>query len=323
MTTIATQAIDTGYTALSQGAAIQTRSSSGLLVLTDADRADFLQRMTTNDINRLSPGQSAVTVLTSPTARILFVFTVLCREEELWLLPAPGEAAGLARHLRGQIFFMDKVKVRDASAEWSQLRLMGPQAGEMLASLGFDPQPGAEGAWQEQVGLLALRQERYDLPGFVILTPVKRLEATTTTLVQAGAVLLTDEEAYHARRVELGRPTPGHELTADHTPLEAGLAWACAENKGCYTGQEIIARQITYDKVTRRLAGLRAAAPLVAGAAVQAGGQTAGVVTSAAYSPALAAPVALAILKRQHATPGLEVTVDGVAAEVVALPFVK
>ncbi|RIK38290.1 MAG: glycine cleavage system protein T [Chloroflexi bacterium] len=323
MTTIATQAIDTGYTALSQGAAIQVRSSSGLLVLSDADRADFLQRMTTNDINRLRPGQSAVTVLTSPTARILFVFTVLCRTEELWLLPAPGEAAALARHLRGQIFFMDKVKVRDASAEWSQARLMGPQAEAALATLGFDLPAGAEGAWQEREGLLALRQERYDLPGFVLLTPVDWLEAAIESLVHAGATPLANEETYHVRRVELGRPAPGHELTGDYTPLEAGLAWACAENKGCYTGQEIIARQITYDKVTRNLVGLRAAEPLEPGATVQAGGQTAGVVTSAAYSSTLGTPVALAILKRQHTALGLEVTVDGVTAEVVALPFVE
>jgi tRNA-modifying protein YgfZ len=322
MTILATKVNLSDYTALSQGAAIQTRPTSGLLVLSDADRADFLQRMTTNDITRLRPGQSAVTVLTSPTARILFVFTVLCREDDLWLLPAPGEAAALARHLRGQIFFMDKVKVRDASTEWSQVRLVGPQAEAVLVSLGFE-QPGAEGEWQEREGLLVLRQERYDLPGFVLLTPVDQVAATMAALVEAGAVALSDEEAYHARRVELGRPAPAHELTGDYSPLEAGLAWACAENKGCYTGQEIIARQITYDKVTRNLVGLRAAAPLAIGATVQAGGQTAGVVTSAAYSPALNAPVALAILKRQHTTAGIEVTVDGVTAEVVALPLVE
>lgn len=323
MTTIATNPTLAGYTALRQGVAIQPRPSGGLLVLSDADRVDFLQRMTTNDINRLSPGQAAVTVLTSPTARILFVFTVVCREDELWLLPAPGEAAALARHLRGQIFFMDKVKVRDASAGWSQVRLMGPQAEGALATLSFELPPGVEGAWQEREGTLALRQERYDLPGFVLITPVDRLEPTVALLQNAGAVSLTDEDAYHARRVELGRPAPGHELTSDYTPLEAGLAWACADNKGCYTGQEIIARQITYDKVTRNLVGLRATAPLAVGATVQAGGQAAGVVTSAAYSPALDAPVALAILKRQHTSPGLKATVDGTAAEVVALPFVE
>jgi folate-binding protein YgfZ len=133
-------------------------------------------------------------------------------------------------------------------------------------------------------------------------------------------------------------------LTGEYNPLEAGLAWACADNKGCYTGQEIIARQITYDKVMRTLVGLVAAHPLTPGAEVMAEGRSVGQVTSAAHSPGLDAPIALAVVKRPANTPGTQVTVamaeaamseaavsgaatselattDGVAAQVVALPF--
>src|SRR5690554_646079 len=97
------------YTELVRGAAFLSRPDAGLLRLTGDDRSDFLQRMTTNNINALRFGQSAVTVLTSPTARILYVFTVIARSDELLLLPAAGQSHALARHLRSQIFFMDKV----------------------------------------------------------------------------------------------------------------------------------------------------------------------------------------------------------------------
>src|SRR5688572_16985701 len=80
------------YAALTSGAALLARPDAGVLRLSDADRHDFLQRMTSNNIAILRPGQSAVTVLTSPTARVLFVFTVIARSDDLLLLPAPGQS---------------------------------------------------------------------------------------------------------------------------------------------------------------------------------------------------------------------------------------
>jgi folate-binding protein YgfZ len=311
------------YTALTSAMAVQLRADAGVLVLTDADRRDFLHRMTTNQINDLKPGQSAVTVLTSPTARILFVFTVVCRTDDLLLLPTPGEAAALAKHLRGQIFFMDKVQVREESAAWSRMRLMGPQAGATLAKLGFTLQGAEEGAWQEQAATIAVKQLAYDLPGYELITPTAQDAAVRKALALNSVHQLENDVAYHAQRIALGRPVPGYELTNEYNPLEAGLAWACADNKGCYTGQEIIARQITYDKVTKHLVGLSSATLLTPGALLQAEGREAGVVTSVAYSPTLAKPIALAIVKRAYAAPGQPLSTDGLPAEVVDLPFVR
>jgi len=323
------------YTALREGAAVLPRAGAGVLVLTDADRADFLQRMTTNNVAALRPGQACVTVLTSPTAKIVQVFTVVARADDLLLLPGRGETAALARHLRGQIFFMDKVRVANRSAELARLRVAGPQALRILAALGFDlMQAGAglmqadnglvqagDGAVHEHEGVLAVVQHEYDLPGVELVLPAARLDAVAGALQQAGAAPLTGGNAYHARRVELGRPAPGAELTGEYTPLEAGLAWACAENKGCYTGQEIIARQVTYDKVTRMLVGLRSAAPLAVGAQLTADGRDVGAITSAAWSPALEAHLALAVVKRPHTAAGTVLLADGVAAAVQELPF--
>ncbi|MFN3978813.1 MAG: YgfZ/GcvT domain-containing protein [Caldilinea sp.] len=306
------------YNALVQHAAVWGPFPADVLMLADADRVDFLQRMTTNDIKRLRPSESCVTVLTSPTAKIVHVFTVMADTDILWLLPAPGEGAALERHLRGQIFFMDKVRVSRPDTPFSRLRVVGPHSAQVIETAGIPSLPALDGSWLRIGESFVLRQDVYDLPGYELLVPFASVEEWRSRL-DAGAF---DEATYTARRIELGRPAPGAELTGEYNPLEAGLAWACADNKGCYTGQEIIARQITYDKVTRTLVGLRSATQLAAGAVVEAEGREIGRVTSAAFSPALQAPVALAILKRPYNATGTAVVVNGVEATVTTLPFV-
>ncbi len=307
---------DRDYQALTSAVALQVRPDYGVLRLNGRDRVDFLQRMTTNDIARLRPGQAAVTILTSPIARIEAVFTVLCRQDDLILLASEGQAEVLRQRLQSQIFFMDKVTVTDESGGMGRLRLLGPAAGELLRSVGL-PQPESNDQFLEDDDVTILWQERYDLPGYEIIGSVDDMAALQERF--AGAVTLAGNVAYEARRIELGRPCPGKELTDTFTPLEAGLAWVCAENKGCYTGQEIIARQLTYDKVSRSLVRLRSELPLSEGATVSVNSRSVGSVTSCAHSPS-AGPVALAVLKRAHNVDGTEVTVEGVTAHVEQLP---
>ena len=103
--------------------------------------------------------------------------------------------------------------------------------------------------------------------------------------------------------------------------MESGLAWACADNKGCYTGQEIIARQLTYDKVTKTLVGLVADQPLAAGDEVTAEERTVGSVTSAVFSPHLQRYLGLAVIKRPYNADATVVDVAGTPAVVTTLPF--
>jgi len=301
------------YNALVSGAAVLDRTDAGVLILTDADRVDFLQRMTTADVAALSPGQAALAVLTSPVARIEFVFTILCREQELWLLPAPGQADPLVDKLRSQIFFMDKVKVANATPSLRRLRVMGAQAAAVLSSVGVQS-PGTDDTFVSADAVTVLRQERYEVPGYELIVPAEDADDLRARLLEAGAHLSTDRETYETRRIELGRPLVGAELTGEYTPLEAGLAWAVADNKGCYTGQEIIARQITYDKVTKTLVGLRSDAPLPVGADVTADGRSVGIVTSSGYSPALGGPLALAVVKRPFNTENTTLLVNNSSA---------
>ncbi|MBI1296060.1 hypothetical protein GC175_13985 [bacterium] len=296
------------YTALVSGAAMMERPGFGVLQLTDADRADFIHRMTTNNIAALKPGQSAVTVLTSPVARMLYVFTVLNREDDLWLLPAGTDGAQLARHLRGQIFFMDKVKVADLSESHRRLRLMGPAATEFLAQAHL-PTPEAE-RFAVKDNTVVLNQQALDVPGYEIIAPAEDIAALRARFDAGGAVPV-DADTYNVYRIELGRPGVGAELVEAYNPLEAGLAWSCADNKGCYTGQEIIARQITYDKITKALVTLHSDELLAPGTELTAAGRTVGEVTSAAYSPRVEAPIALAVVKRPQNVAGTVLDAGG------------
>ena len=302
------------YQALVSGAALQVRPHFGVLQLTDRDRVDFLQRLTTNDIARLQPGQAALTLLTSPVARIDAVFSVLCRQDDLLLLASEGQAETLRQRLQGQIFFMDKLTITDVSAELRRMRLLGPAAGDLLAAAGLS-RPTSDDSFQEEEGIIILRQERFDLPGYGIICAADKLTALQERLTDAGALLLADSASYETRRIELGRPRPGKELTDACNPLEAGMVWACAPDKGCYTGQEIIARQLTYDKVTRSLVRLRSDLLLTEGARVTVNDRPVGMVTSSGHSPT-AGGLALAILKRPHNAEGVAVMVEGNAARV-------
>ncbi|MBI3960580.1 MAG: aminomethyl transferase family protein, partial [Chloroflexi bacterium] len=174
------------YTALVTGVAVQERAGAGTIVLTGTDRVDFLQRMTTANVAVLRPGQAALAVLTSPVARIEFVFTVLCREQELWLLPASGQADALTGKLRSQIFFMDKVKVANASQEFRRLRVMGAQASAVLQAAGVDA-PANDDTFDTADAVTVLRQERYDVPGYDLIVPADDADGVCTRLIDAGA----------------------------------------------------------------------------------------------------------------------------------------
>jgi tRNA-modifying protein YgfZ len=132
-------------------------------------------------------------------------------------------------------------------------------------------------------------------------------------------VELSDAE-YEILRLEAGLPAAGHELTEEYTPLETGLEQLVSTSKGCYTGQEVLARQVNYDKVTRHLAGLRLKAEVPAGSSVTSEGKPAGIITSIAISPRLG-PIALAVLRRPYHEPGTAVSVGEIKGTVEALPF--
>jgi len=317
----------TGYWAGRTGAALRDEGDHARLWLGGEDRIPFLQRISTNDV-RLLPGQGTVTVLTSPTARIQAVLTVLAMPAGLLLLAGPGQGPALFNTLRTQIFFNDQVTLEGRGGALAQFNLLGPQAASLLGQVGSHVDDLPLFGWRTLpiagVDVTVQRHEGLGSAGFTLLTPAPASLAVKAALLQAGAAPL-NEAAYHTLRIEAGMPAPGSELSEQVNPLEAGLRRFCHERKGCYTGQEIIARQITYDKVTTHLVGLLPEAMPAAEAKALAEGKQVGWVSSAVHSLALQRPIALAFVRRPHHQPGAQLTLQSgdqaIPAVVTLLPF--
>jgi folate-binding protein YgfZ len=313
-----TERLLTGYHDAVTGAVMYRIPESGYLRIDGADRADYIQRQTTNDIRTLKAGHVLLTVLTSGTARIIDVWRLLLEPEGdmIGVITLPRRGAATARYLQSRIFFKDQVTVTDASTDFAQFEVSGPAAVETLGVQPDLDQIMDTSIDSVDVQVIGLWPDLYGL-----IVPVAQADAAAAGLAARGVIALS-AEAYEVLRVEAGRPGPAQELTGDYTPLEANLDRAISGTKGCYSGQEVIARQITYDKVARRLVGLRLAGPATVGAAVTVEGRTVGTVTSTAESPRFGS-IALAVVRRPYFEPQTGVTVGdhGVTGKVVVLPF--
>jgi folate-binding protein YgfZ len=316
-----------GYAEAVERAAYYVQPQSGYLRVTGEDRVTFLQRQTTNDVNLLAPGRVITTVLTTPAARITDVLTLFEENSTIGVLTLPGKGQETFQYLRSRIFFMDKVSIEDASREYSLVELVGPQAEDILVNLGNSRHPGGD-------GLLSIDRENLHCRvwlnrnlGYRLLLPMRQLDALTGILEEFETAQLA-AETFDVLRIEAGIPAKGHELIEEYTPLETGLGGSVSAAKGCYTGQEVIARQITYDKVTRQLVGLKLEAAAAVGETLSRvdNGQAVGKITSAAVSPRCG-QIALAVVRRPSDEPGTRLLVGeesgGRSASVVRLPFVS
>lgn len=294
-----------------EGAVILPDGGPRVIRLSGPDAEDFLQRLTTNDVRLLTRQNAWVTALLSPIGRIRSVFTAL-RARDAFLLIAPRRgAARLRAVLQSQIFFMDAVEVADASADWRYLQLAGAAADQLLTPLGFKADAMQDGDRQTVGDWTCLYQERLEWPAYGLLVPTAQQDGLVRRLQQAHGVACPDWRAYHMQRIRAGRGGYETEFTEAYNPLEVGLAWLCADNKGCYPGQEVIARQINYGKITRELVRLDAAEPLAVDETVRADAASIGVVTSAERDVATGMHHALAVVRTGRLAPETDVTVGG------------
>lgn len=298
----------------------------GYLQIAGADRADFIQRQSTNDILNLSVDRHISTVLTNSAARIIDILQVMSQDDNtLGVVTLPGRGAATALFLKRRVFFMDKVTITDVSTETLIVDVEGKGAAEALSDLGIIVPEEGRTVLTNLAGcnLRIVGQAGPGGQSFRMISSASNTDHIRSTLKNAGIHFL-DAEAYERLRILAGFPGPERELTEDYTPLETGLDRMISDTKGCYTGQEVIARQITYDKITRSLVGVLLEEPAAAGAKVLVGGQNVGTVTSYAESE-ISGRRALAVIKRPHFEPGTVVQVEAngsmVSGVVAALPF--
>lgn len=302
----------TPYNAASTATGVIDGSASGRVLVRGAEHLDFVQRLSTNHVLACDLGQGLRTVFCDPRGRII-VLAELCRIEadSTVLFVGPGQAQALIAWFE-RYHFSERLEWQDVSDVTEQIDIVGPEAARLChEQFGIDVNVAARfgllppAAGLPGDGLRAMRIDAGPHAGVRLWGP--DLAATRKVLADAGAVPV-DAETHEILRIEWGQ-AGATELTEEHNPWEAGLHDAIHMNKGCYTGQEVIARLDTYQKIKQHLVGLRLAEPTPVGATVSVEDRDVGVVTSVGLSPTLGT-IALAYVRTAHCQPGTSVQVD-------------
>jgi folate-binding protein YgfZ len=309
--------LDAQYRQLREECGLVEEGDRGLLVVSGPEAADYLQGQLTNDIEALGPGEAIYAALLDRKGHMQADMRVLRpgEEPELLLDLEPEGLEAARRHLQMYKIGRD-VEVSDESERHSLLSLIGPRAVEIAGTAAL-AENGCEKTTVGGAQCVAIGTAF----GIDLIFAAAKREGIRNALITAGAVEASPEAA-EIVRIEAGRPRFGAEMGTKTMPAEAGIVeQAVSFTKGCYIGQETVARLHYKGKPNRHLRGLRFSAPAQPGDALRLGEKEVGSVGSAAVSPAFG-PVGLAIVRRE-AEPGVTLAVgeDGVTAEVVALPF--
>jgi folate-binding protein YgfZ len=308
--------LDAQYRQLREECGLLERTGRGAIDVLGPDAAEYLQGQVTNDVEALEVGEGQYAALLDRKGHMQTDLRVLRVGQEAILLDTEAATKDVAlRHLTMYSVGRD-VKVLDASAERAFVSLIGPRAAEIA---GTPPLPEFANEATTVAGVDVLAVGTRD--GIDLLFPAAERGRVVATLVEAGAVEVSPE-AVEIVRVEAGVPRFGAEMDAATMPAEASIVEdAVSFTKGCYIGQETVARLHYKGKPNRHLRGLRLSGAAAPGAALRLGEKEVGTLGGAVVSPALG-PIGLAIVRRE-AQPGVQLFVgeDGVTAEVVALPF--
>jgi folate-binding protein YgfZ len=328
MTEAVTVELDAQYRQLREECGVLDRSGRGKLLLRGAEAAEYLQGQLTNDIEVLAPGEGCYAALLDRKGhmqadmRVLNLSAVplpgISREGSnavIWIDTEPVALAAARRHL-DMYKIGRQVELEDVSEEYAILSLIGPRSVELAGSPAL-PEHASEVVSIEGVECLAVGTAL----GIDLIGPAAASERLRAALTAAGAPEV-GPEAVEILRIEAGTPRFGSEMDTATMPAEAGIvATAVNFEKGCYIGQETVARLHYKGKPNRHLRGLKLSALAPPGATLSLGEKEVGKLGGSCVSP-VHGPIALAIVRRE-AEPGAELRLgeDGVTARVVDLPF--
>jgi folate-binding protein YgfZ len=293
---------------LTESAGLVERSDRAKLLLRGAEAAEFLQGQVSNDVEGLAPGQGCYALLLTHKGKLRTDLRLLRGHDWIWI-DAPAIGLRPLVHTVQTYSLGREVRFEDVGDQRAILSLIGPQARERVER----QPPGAEHSFVEgEHGLYVTT----DLGVDVICAA-----ADAEGVRHALGVEPVSEEAAECRRIETGRPRLGLDMDSETMPQEAGINERAVDfEKGCYVGQETVARLHWKGKPNRHLRGLRLAEPASRGADVRLGDRVVGRLGSTCVSPTLG-PIALALIRRE-AQPGARVVVgEDTEAEVVGLPF--
>jgi folate-binding protein YgfZ len=293
-----------------------------------ADRASFLHGMCTNDVKSLAVGQGREAFFTDVQGKTIGHAYLFAGEEAIWIDTTAGQADVLMPGLDRYII-REKVELFDRTADRAEFVIAGANAEQLLGELIGATSPSAR--LQHIAATVtgkAVSLRRVDFTSedcFFLACDAGDVDAIRAAMESAGAKLVGDA-AVDAARIEQGTPLFGRDITPANLPQElARDPLAISFTKGCYLGQETVARIDALGHVNRYLVGVRFEGEEVpsVGASLRAGDKDVGNVTSATYSPRLSAPLALAFVRRGHHEPGTKLQAENVAGEVIALPLAR
>ncbi|MGZ5320188.1 MAG: CAF17-like 4Fe-4S cluster assembly/insertion protein YgfZ [Solirubrobacterales bacterium] len=310
--------LDAQYRAMREGAGMLDRSDRAKITVAGTDAAEYLQGQLTNDVEALPPEAGCYALLLDRKGHIQADMRVLRLETgEVWLDMEPELGERALKHLRMYAIGRE-LEITNVSERWAVVSLIGPAAGTIAGFEGLGPEHGQR--FSERGGLEVLGVATAG--GLDLIARPEQADALRASLREQGAEPVSTEAA-EILRVEAGRPRWGHELSERVMPAEAGVVERAINfEKGCYIGQEPVARLHYRGRPNRVLRGLRLSGEASEGAALRLGERELGSVGTACVSP-VHGPIALAIVRRE-AEPGATVEVEGgLTAEIAELPFAE
>jgi tRNA-modifying protein YgfZ len=297
----------TEYELLTESVGLLDRSERAKFVVRGSEAADFLQGQVSNDVEALAPGAGCYATILNHKGKLRTDLRVLRGDDYFWL---DTEAIGHAvlRHMLSTYTLGRDVQWEDLTEDHAILSLIGPGAD----GLADEPPPVAEHAFTDTGAGLWVRTDL----GIDILCGMERARELRAEL----GVEPVSEETAECLRIESGRPRLGVDMDSETIPQEVGINERAVNfEKGCYVGQETVARLHWRGKPNRHLRGLRLAEPVERRTDILLGDKVVGRVSSTCVSPRLG-PIALALVRRE-APPGETVRVGDTEAEVIELPF--
>ncbi len=314
-----------GYIALTESAGVVDLSNRTQLELTGEDRATFLHNFCTNAVRPLKSGSGCEAFITDARGHTIGHALIFCGEKSLIIESVAGQAERLINHLSRYII-RERVEIVDRSAEWGELLVAGPKAAALLESLAVAVPGNPMGHAESQLLGEQIYVRHVGLAGcesYLIVCRVEHVPNFLATLVNSGAVR-AGLEAFEIARMEAGTPLFGIDITDKNLPQEVNRdARAISFTKGCYLGQETVARIDALGHVNKLLVGVRvdSTTPLTAGMELKSSDASVGVLTSVVWSPRLQNPLGLGYVRRGHNAVGTKLESANGPATVVALPL--
>ncbi len=262
----------------------------GLIEVSGESRLDLINRMSTNEVALLKPGGGAATVLTTDVGRIIDRVILYAGESTALMMTGENNGDNIGRYLMRFVFFNDDFRLQPLDGQFMALFVYGADAAAKIGEIcGVEldlPLHGWVSAQIAEVDVSVHATDPLSGGGFMLKIPAGSQDAVVQVLEAAGAEAISEAE-FDALRIEDKLPRLRHELTGDFIPLETGLWDDVSFTKGCYTGQEIIARMDSRGKISKQLVQLETEGPIPAGTELLAAGKSAGTVTTSVGNKAL------------------------------------